>query len=292
MHPRNPHKGQYKFKELCQLVPELKLGLKKNPKGQDTIDFADPNSVMLLNQALLAKFYDIKYWMLPDGYLCPPIPGRADYIHYLADLLAGDSKSIPKGKNTQILDVGTGANCIYPMIGHTQYGWKFVATDIDKTAVEAAKSIVQANPNLTKSINVVQQKDVKSIFQGVLRPQDSYAATMCNPPFYSSAKEAQQQNQAKQRNLTGQQKVSKQRNFAGQSNELWCEGGEVSFLKRMIRESVDYKSQVGWFTSLVSKRDHIPVLKRALKRAEAAEVQVIKMEQGNKISRILAWRFD
>jgi len=291
MHPRNPHKGNYKFSELCKLVPELKQHLRKNPKGQDTIDFANPKSVVLLNQALLAKYYDVKYWLLPDGYLCPPIPGRADYVHYLADLLADCSMNIPKGKSTQIMDIGTGANCIYPMIGHTQYGWKFVATDIDKTAVEAAKSIVQANANL-KSINVVQQKEPKSIFHGVLRPQDSYAATMCNPPFYSSAKEAQQQNQSKQRNLTGQQKVSKQRNFAGQNNELWCEGGEVSFLKRMIRESVDFKSQVGWFTSLVSKRDHIPVLKRALKRAEAAEVQVIKMEQGNKISRILAWRFD
>jgi len=105
--------------------------------------------VRCLNQALLAQTYQIKHWMIPVGYLCPPIPGRADYIHYVADLLAGAGK-VPTGKQVGVLDIGTGANCIYPIIGSQSYGWKFLATDIDPVSVKTACLFVESNPCLSK----------------------------------------------------------------------------------------------------------------------------------------------
>jgi len=43
--------------------------------------------VKVLNTALLFKYYNIQSWNFPDDNLCPPISGKVDYIHHLADLL-------------------------------------------------------------------------------------------------------------------------------------------------------------------------------------------------------------
>jgi len=59
----------------------------------------------------------------------------------------------------------------------------------------------------------------------------------------------------------------------------------------MCDESVNYKQQVTWFTSLVSKSENIPLLKKQLEKLSVQEVKVIEMAQGQKISRLIAWRF-
>ena len=286
MHPRNLHRERYDFKALVLTCSELSTFLKSNPAGDCTIDFADPAAVLCLNRALLAAFYSIKHWAIPEGYLCPPIPGRADYIHHLADIIG-------KSERQRVLDIGTGANCIYPILGSQSYGWKFVGTDTDVQAVKSARAIVEANNGLKSQVRVLHQKDSKRIFKTVIKPADRFAAVMCNPPFHESPQAAQVGSQRKQRNLRGGRsaKGSVKLNFGGQSNELWCEGGEVQFIRNMITQSIEFKNQVGWFTSLVSKSAHVPVLNEALEWVSASEVRVVKMKQGSKQSRFIAWCF-
>ena len=294
LHPRNQHHGRYDFAALCQAKPELMEFVRQNPRGQDTIDFGDAKAVLCLNSAILAAHYGIEFWSLPDGYLCPPIPGRADYIHYLADLLADpDSGDIPKGKNVRILDIGTGANCIYPILGCCSYGWSFVGSDIDPVSIATAKVIVKSNRKLQNRVKLRLQSDKHAIFAGVIQRREVFDLVMCNPPFHGSAAEAADSNQQKRQNLSRQTdvKVQAERNFAGTHHELWCEGGEVGFLNRMAQESVDFPAQVGWFSCLVSKADNVRKLKKALEKLSAAHVEVVEMRQGNKISRFVAWSF-
>ncbi|NRB39238.1 MAG: 23S rRNA (adenine(1618)-N(6))-methyltransferase RlmF [Pseudomonadales bacterium] len=306
MHPRNPHAGRYDLQRLSTVCPELKPHIRSNPKGDATIDFSDEQAVICLNQALLADVYQVHHWQIPAGYLCPPIPGRADYIHYLADLLAQkNAGEIPKGSKIKVLDIGTGANCIYPIIGSQAYGWQFSASELDPLSVKTARIIVESNACLNKKIKLISQKNAQSIFHGIIKPEDSFALTMCNPPFHASEAEATQGSQRKWRNLA-QNKAQRnsasasikssrplptKRNFGGQKAELWCEGGELAFLKRMITESKDYANQVGWFTSLVSKKENIRPLKKLLLQCSAQKIEVVKMSQGQKISRFIAWHF-
>ncbi len=294
LHPRNPHQGRYDLAALTEVVPELASYLRLNPSGEQTIDFSDPAAVLCLNQALLAQTYKVKHWMIPTGYLCPPIPGRADTIHYAADLLAeSNSGEVPTGKGVRVLDIGTGANCIYPIIGSQSYGWKFVATDIDPVSVKTARLIVESNPCLNNLVQVVQQQDIGSIFKGIIRQDDHFELTVCNPPFHASLDEAQAGSKRKVRNLS-KGKAAKgpaKLNFGGQQAELWCPGGEVAFITKMIRESVDFATQVGWFSSLVSKGENLWILKKVLGQCGATQVREIQMAQGQKISRLLAWRF-
>ena len=247
----------------------------------------------MLNKALLKHFYGIQYWDIPQDYLCPPIPGRADYIHYLADLLSDSNKGqIPTGHAVHVLDIGVGANCIYPIIGHRSYGWKFVGSDIHPASVKSAQFIVEANPNLRKGIQIRLQKTPSNIFKGVIKPSDRFDLTLCNPPFHASQDEA---------NATATQKIRKLGkpvdrskvvlNFGGQKNELWCDGGEERFVCQMVQESTQFAEQCLWFSTLVSKKTTLPMLLNTLRKCGAVEVKTIKMTQGQKESRFVAWTF-
>lgn len=308
MHPRNPHRVHYDFVELCKALPELKAFLTMNPAGLTTINFDDPLAVRCLNRAILKAFYAIDLWQIPEGFLCPPVPGRADYIHHINDLLtesnAGDE---PEGKEILGLDIGTGASCIYPIIGRRAYGWRFVASEILPAAFESAATIVESNKILKGSVTCRLQSNWSFIFKGVIQSDERFHFAMCNPPFHTSADEALAATQRKvkglAKNRAGQKKTAlplsmrptlastTASNFGGQQTELWCLGGEFTFIQQMIRESQRISSQVLWFTVLVSKESNLPKLQQMLKQAKACDIRAIDMAQGQKKSRILAWTF-
>lgn len=293
LHPRNRHQGRYDFPKLIQGTPELAAFVIRNPHGKESIDFANPSAVRVFNRALLKALYGIAFWDIPAGYLCPPVPGRADYVHGVADLLAAEAeREPPRGGGVRALDIGTGANCIYPLLGHLDYRWRFVGSDIDPIALASAQAIVQAN-GLGKAIELRQQPNPAHILKGVLHAQDRFDVTFCNPPFHASAQEAIAGSQRKWRAL-GKADPSRTLpvlNFGGQHNELWCEGGELRFISRLIEESAAFGPQVRWFTTLVSKASNLPPLLALLKRMKALDVQEVAMGQGQKQSRFLAWTF-
>jgi 23S rRNA (adenine1618-N6)-methyltransferase len=292
LHPRNKNRERYDFKQLIAVCPELNEFVRENPYGDESIDFSDAKAVKVLNTAILKNNYGLGYWDIPANYLCPPIPGRADYIHYAADILSNcNSGIIPTGSSINCLDVGVGANCIYPIIGSMEYGWNFVGADIDPTAINSATRIVNQNPALTERVSLRLQANPKNILTGIIQPDERFDLTVCNPPFHASAAEAQAGTLRKQSKLNTQKAESPKLNFGGQSNELWCEGGEVAFLKTMIHESKQFAKTCFWFTSLVSKSERLPLIYKFLKQVDATEVQTISMGQGNKVSRIIAWTF-
>ena len=293
LHPRNRHQGRYDFPALIKACPALAEFVILNPYGKQSIDFANPAAVRVFNRALLAQLYGIQHWDIPPGYLCPPVPGRADYLHGLADLLATDNDgAIPRGAAVRVLDIGTGANCIYPLLGQADYGWQFLGADIDPQALASAQAIIRAN-GLQSRIELRQQVSPEQIFDGLLQPDERFTLTLCNPPFHSSAAEAASGSQRKWKNL-GKLDPSRKLpalNFGGQSNELWCPGGEATFVQRMVRESRAVAGQVLWFSCLISKAGNLPLVQAALRSVGAVEQHIGEMSQGQKQSRFIAWTF-
>jgi 23S rRNA (adenine1618-N6)-methyltransferase len=252
-HKRNKHNTQYDFTALIESLPKLEQYVKKNKYGNLSIDFSSNDAVLTLNQALLKHFYQID-WSIPSKYLCPPIPGRVDYIHYIADLLSvSNNNKLPKG-DIKGLDIGVGANCIYPIVGNRSYDWKFVGSDIDKVSIENANRIIDSNELLQENIQIIAQVNKDKIFENIIGKNDRFDFTMCNPPFHKSKKDAKEGTQRKIRNLSKGKDKKLSLNFGGQHNELWCKGGEVEFIKKMIYESTLYKNNCLWFTTLVSKK--------------------------------------
>ena len=316
LHPRNIHNNGYDFTALVAAFPQLKVFVKPNPYGNLSIDFADPIAVKTLNAGLLKLHYDVSHWDIPKGFLCPPIPGRADYIHHVADLLAvkkSSKKRIPKGPRVRVLDIGTGANVIYPLLGIQSYGWDFVGSDVDPISIKNAQQVFANNTDITNKFSSRLQADSKHVFHGVIEENERFDLTLCNPPFHASLAEASEGAARKLKNLAANRAKTSQvqssqvnpstkvkpapdktdgvLNFGGQKAELWCEGGELQFLRTMIDESHDFASQCLWFTTLVSKKENLKPAKALLAKIKAEEVKEIEMHQGNKITRVLAWTF-
>mgnify|MGYP000014621714 FL=1 len=291
LHPRNLHNQGYDFPALVTSYPALSPHVKPNPYGDLSIDFSNPLAVKTLNAALLNRYYNIADWDIPDGALCPPIPGRADYIHYIADLVG------PENPDIRLLDIGTGANAIYPLLACRMYGWLCVGSDINPQSLANVGTIIDSNVDLKERFTLRTQTDKNHIFEGIIQPDEYFDVSVCNPPFHASQDEALKSSQRKVSNLARNRGEAKAKtkasnlNFGGQGAELWCKGGELLFLKKMIRESQVCSSQCRWFTSLVSKAGNVRPLKKLMLKVGAVEVREIEMKQGNKVARVLAWTF-
>ena len=292
LHLRNFHNDRYDFNALIKTNPDLQEFVKPNKYGDLSIDFANPQAVISLNKALLSHFYGIKNYTIPNGYLCPPIPGRADYIHHIADLLASCNNGVvPKGKTVKGLDVGIGANGIYAIIGSSVYDWNFVGSDIEIESIKSVENIVNSNEILKEKIECKLQTNPENIFTGIIKADEFYDFTLCNPPFHKSLKDAMDGNKRKVQNLTKQKTTKNALNFGGKNNELWCKGGEIAFITNMIKESFEFKNNVLWFTTLVSKKDNLPLIYKKLEDIKAKEIKTINMSCGQKITRVVAWSF-
>lgn len=285
MHKNNKNLEGYDFKLLIKDHPELTPFVFVNTYGRETIDFFKPEAVKALNTVLLKTYYGMSFWEFPDNYLCPPIPGRVDYIHHINDLLVKSKLS----KNIKVLDVGVGASCIYPLLGHAEYNWAFVGSDYHSESIAFAEKIISTN-NLNPFISLRAQSNKAHIFEGVLTKKDVFSVTLCNPPFYKNEAEALEATTKKLKGL-GHETDNAIRNFSGQANELWYEGGEKAFLHTYLYESSLYQKQSFWFTILVSNKEYIKSMYSSLEKLNATEILTINMSQGNKKSRIIAWTF-
>ncbi|MGY5354337.1 23S rRNA (adenine(1618)-N(6))-methyltransferase RlmF [Wenyingzhuangia sp. IMCC45467] len=280
MHPKNPFQKDYHFDELCLSNPELQKHFFVNEFGNKTIKFGNKNAIKELNKALLKHQYQLKFWDIPENNLCPPIPGRLDYLLHINDLLD------PK-KDIHLLDIGTGANLIYPILGTCHFNWTCTASEVDKTSLKNAQKIIDENK--LSNLELRPQQFKNSILENIIQPNDYFDVIVCNPPFFKNAFDAAKKNDRKVKNL--QLKEDSKLNFGGVSNELWYKGGEEAFIKKMVIESVLFKNQVGWFTSLVSQKENLKNIKRAINKTNPTEVKIVDMEQGNKKSRFIAWRY-
>jgi len=292
LHIRNRNRERYDLKALIASNPELQNYIKPNRYGEDSVNFSDPLAVKELNRALLNYYYGISYWSFPDKRLCPPVPGRADYIHHIADLLRiNNADEIPKGNKINGLDIGVGANCIYPIIGIVEYGWNFLGSDIDADSIESAQTIINANSNLVGKAIFRVQTASENIFKGIISDSDKIDFTICNPPFHATYIAAQKGSLRKIKNLSGKQEKTAALNFGGINSELICEGGEYQFIQNMIKESSHFQKTCLWFTTLVSKQSHLKGIYKSLESIRAKKVKTIPLSTGNKSSRIVAWTF-
>jgi 23S rRNA (adenine1618-N6)-methyltransferase len=298
LHKRNKHRGRYDFDKLVAALPALAQYVIKNPRGDKSISFDNPKAVTLLNQALLKEHYGIENWQIPEGFLCPPIPGRADYIHRIADLVQRDLE-LKAEHSVRALDIGVGANCIYPIIGTTEYDWSCVGSDVDPVSIKAAQWIVDNNARLKDNIELRLQDNAKQIFKGIIKQGETFTVTTCNPPFHKSLADAQEGTLRKQKNLNinrskrGVKPAASANglNFGGQKAELWCPGGEEAFVLNMANESQGVASNVVWFSTLISKKENVRPLRKRLELLGACDIVIQEMAQGQKKSRFVAWSF-
>lgn len=326
MHPKNifnPKSEGFKcatFIELAEEYPELKPFLRyrfkfrKNqsiatkPHRVATIDFKDPRATRAYNAVLLKKYFGLTLELLP-GSLCPAVPNRLNYIHWVEDLLG--SIAFSDGVDTRApafhgLDIGTGSSCIHPLlICRIHASWRMSGTDINPQSIEIANRNVNTN-NFIERISLFLTKEISEavhsnldkgacqIFQPhffaetrrgqVTSSRFCYDFTMCNPPFYGDDTELARLREFKAKGPFGGA-------HEGTATELFTAGGELAFLTQMVKESYLYKDEVGWFTSMVGKKSTVLDLLRTLKQQEIHETTISELNQGKTLRWVVGWTF-
>ncbi|KAK0746869.1 hypothetical protein B0T18DRAFT_412668 [Schizothecium vesticola] len=274
---QNLYSSEPSFRQLAKKDPEFAPFL--NEHGQ--LNFSDPSAVMQLTKTLLAKDFGLQI-ELPDDRLCPPVTNRHNYILWLKRLMDTTSYA-PAGRKLCGLDVGTGASCIYPLLGATQRPWCFVATDIDAKSLGYAKRNVQLN-GLESRIRVLDRKPEDALVPLGHVGVERIDFVMMNPPFYTSEDDMLSSAKDKAR--------PPHSICTGAPVEMVCQGGEVAFVGRLLRESLVLRECVQWYTAMVGKATSLEALVEQLRGHKINNFAVTEFVQGSKTRRwALGWSF-
>ncbi|KIV97983.1 hypothetical protein PV10_01678 [Exophiala mesophila] len=303
--PEDIYKMDVDFTSLALKYPEFAKRLKSNRQ----LDFSDPESVRQLTKSLLHRDFNLKI-DLPDDRLCPPVPNRFNYILFIRRLLASTtptrkprnskpSISTPKPQPRPILllDIGTGASAIYPLLGTQQYpNWYFLATELDaKSRSYALRNITQNS--LSGRIKLIDTDSSGSILIPDLTPYlpkrssgskltstSKLDILLTNPPFYTSPSDLAFSASSKSRPPNS--------SCTGSAVEMIVAGGEVGFVTRLIRESTfpRNRSRIRWFSSMLGKLSSVGQVVEVLRERGCGNYAVTEFVQGQKTRRwCVAW---
>jgi len=283
------HHSPIDFRKLAKVAPEINERMVDN-----YFDTREPGNGPILTQVLLNKHFNGLKIQLPPDRLCPPIPNRQLYIVWLKDLLDSTGPLIdetaPATTERELvgMDIGTGASAVYPILGCAQRPWKFIATELDEKSFEWAWINLEKNGMLDR-VNLVRRTKSYTEDLSPLIPLDELGIkridfVMTNPPFYESEEDMNQRMEEKE-----DAPVS---THTGAPVELWCEGGEVGFVKQMILESMLLRHRVQWYTAMLSSPQSVEVLLLELKRLDVRNTATTTFIPGKVTRRYaLAWTF-
>ncbi|EFO26532.1 hypothetical protein LOAG_01952 [Loa loa] len=295
MHPRNPYKDKPPdFSLLADKFVEFRSHCYVGSNGKLKMNFRDTNAVRILARTLLRSDFGLDVNIPPDC-LVPRIPQRLNYILFIDDLLKANGIS----ENAVGIDIGTGASCVYALLGAKQFGWRFVATDADAFAVEIASQNVEKN-GMTERIEVVRVP-ADCMIKNVVRshPETEFTFCMCNPPFYEYDEFEEKFRYLRDNVLTnsgggsnGAVRPAPHSATVARSNELAVMGGEVAFVSRLIEDSFVLQNTVKLYTSMVGKKSSLVELRKKLGRCLSVRSTVTTLYQGKTHRWVLAWTFE
>ena len=168
MHPQNPYNERYDLKRLAKHYSTLQKYIVLNPSGEETIDFSSSSAVYELNKAMLLADFKLADYNLPTGYLIPPIPGRLDYLLHVRDFLS-EKFNIAVDSKLRGLDIGTGANGIYCVLGAQYFNWTMVGTESDVKATEIAIANIQHTKGLQDKVEIRYQENKSFLFKNSIQ---------------------------------------------------------------------------------------------------------------------------
>ncbi|AAW42333.1 conserved hypothetical protein [Cryptococcus deneoformans JEC21] len=283
MHQNNPYlKQKPDFARLASRYPKFAPFVSVSEDGYTSINFQDPTALRELTKCLLKEDWNLDVDLREDR-LCPTIPNRLDYIYHVLDL----EPHLPSSslRPLRILDIGTGATAIYPiLLARLRPDSRIVATEIDESSYNHAKATLEKNNIPPSSITVLKSPTPDPILFPLLEckgKSEDWDLTICNPPFFASSQEMLQGMELKDRQAHAAPTAS--------DNELITRGGELAFITSMIRESIDIGHKCTWYTTLVGKYSSLQPLIETLREFKIDNYFVINMKQSRTSRWILGW---
>lgn len=288
MHPKNIYRYETpNFRQLVDIFPELKQYTIKANDGHAGLDFRNWDACRELVKVQFTHDFGI-IWTIPRPHLIPPLANRLNYLCFIHDLIclwSPDPKNRPSYEYN-ILDIGCGANLVYPLLGTSYFGWSFVGCDIQMDALLIAARNRDSNPSVSPRIILKKvarqpsQGDGQSATSGILgsclQDGDMFDACVCNPPFFSNE------------NDMGQNPST---DYGGTHTEMVYQGGEECFVSEMVRDSEKHRASVAWFSTMVGKKKTLKNVKKLLYSLDDTVIRTNELVQGTTHRWVIAWSF-
>ena len=279
------------FLRLASQYPVLKPHLVVRPEAgrgparktpRATYNFKSWEACRDLAAVLFEHDFGVRSWTVPKPHLVPPLANRLNYLCYVHDLLESDGRDM-NGSTTgsgriRILDVGCGANLVYPLLAASYFGWASVGCDVNEAALRHAARLRDANPDIAP-LMVLRHAAGLHVLED---EEEAFDAIVCNPPFFD-------------RDAGETAGGNPRTEYGGTEAELWCAGGEEAFVVGMIRESTLYRGRHVWFSSMCGKKKTLKDAKAELARldeaVEGVTYRIHTLQQGSTTRWVIAWRW-
>ncbi|XP_014292300.1 U6 small nuclear RNA (adenine-(43)-N(6))-methyltransferase [Halyomorpha halys] len=278
MHPRNPYKKRPDFKKLAIDYPDFRKYAKQDLSGKINFNFKDHGAVWALTKCLLQRDFGLNVEIVP-GHLVPTLPLRLNYLLWIEDLL-----ELYRPKNVIGIDIGTGSNCIYPLLAAKKFNWSMLCTEIDVESTKCAIRNVENNYLIDKISVKAVTEDV--ILDGAIDEDTFYDFCMCNPPFFADSEELSMESKSRSPSRKPPNNAP-----SGVPSELITPGGESVFIARIIADSCILQERVRIYTVMVGKKSTLKPLKEMLRENEACSIATTMFCQGRTTRWGLAWTF-
>ncbi|PRP85949.1 methyltransferase-like protein 16 [Planoprotostelium fungivorum] len=280
LHARNALRDRPDFKELGTKYPEFGKFLSEKASGKLQLDWTNGEAVREYNITLLKHYYNITL-TLPSDQLCPPVANRANYIHWIEDLIQIDPASRAGRGSVRGIDIGTGASCIYPLLGCkiNHPNWSFLAVDNDAQSLYIAEQNLNLNRQWLSDQNQSSLIQLRHVTDGTTLDylgQETYDFLMTNPPFFSDLEETQ---------------LNERVDATAKATEVVTQGGEVEFVGKIVENSMRTKGQVTWYTAMIGRKIDLTVLERKLRQCGVPHVKTSELSQGKTTRWAIAWSF-
>ena len=250
-----------------------------------------------LTRALLRTHLDVQLPYLEENHLCPPVPNRFFYLHWIhSELLSKNAGGVGSHRG---LDIGSGATAIYSLLAAKFFHYHMVTTEIDVNAAAMAQKNVEAN-HLSSHVHVARvppshsqdpsqppggplERSLVAFEQLLLQQQKPLDFVMTNPPFYDPSTMEHVNPRAGDGRARTAMTVS----------EGSYPGGEVGFVTEMIADSLRRPHASRWFSSMLGKKTSLSFLQKTLTHVLGpSHIRVTEYGPGQYTRWFLAWTLE
>ena len=271
-----------KYPDFCQEWRAMKQV--KGPLASK----ATPAFQRALTRSILHFHFGLQLPLLPDDRLCPPVPNRWFYCEWVLQevmpSLTNPMHFETTYKVTNVgLDVGTGASAIYPLLLLSQDSkLHMLASEIDTMSIQSAKINCEAN-GLQDRVTLIPITDSSNLVGGPLSQALAKANVtnldfiVTNPPFFDER--------------PSERADGRERTPMTDTEGLYP-GGEVGWVLDVLRDSLTTLTNIGWYSTMLSKKASFQTLERILTNfLGPGHVRSTEFNVGSMTRWFLAWTY-
>lgn len=168
-----------------------------------------------------------------------------------------------------------------------------VGLESNTESVRYARENITQN-KLNQRITIIEQNSNSNRIFGSLfedQPNSSFDFCMCNPPFFGSLEELQPPtHQLGKRNRTGKRRAAKCPP-SGSTDELFVDGGEIEFVRKIVEESCELKTKIKVYTTMLGHKSNVANVFQLLGDRNILNISTTEFCQGHTTRWGIAWSF-